>query len=448
MFKRLTGSAHRHSIGKILPLSLLALFILGGVSGCENLFHSNKQIKASNGDKIDLDDETVKQYVEEWHDAKPSIDRLASLEKDLTFLLSEVSKLSDLGQVPGLANNFSGGMNGNNQVPLSAGVDLSNNLQSVPATSANYGQQANDNFNEAGFNPMNALCPEPYYNNYKKSIAFVSFPRMKPLTSNLGALHQVEQHLPMLVAANLRNRHAMLTPTQLRESLNNVNNQGELATAAQARAISRQNRSQFLVSGEVDDMSMKYPDTKENASYYTRFVNGLNNLISTNTPEDKRTRTFSFTVQVRDGFTGQVIYSNQYQTFGKWDASPGTAMGFDSAGFWQTDYGRQVQLLVGKASNDLAGAIRCQPYMARVDARPYQQQVVIQSGTNNGLRSGDTLDLYQVVYQPVSGEYQQFDTQLVKHNGRVYLTEIFPSHSIGQVVDETLSGGQYLVKAQ
>ncbi|WP_062059300.1 flagella assembly protein FlgT middle domain-containing protein [Cellvibrio sp. OA-2007] len=292
------------------------------------------------------------------------------------------------------------------------------------------------------------LCPEPFNNDYKKSIAFVSFPRAVPISSRLGALHQVEQHLPMLIGANLRNRHSMLTPTYLRESFGSAKALGGVSAAAQVQAISQQNRVQFFVSGEVDDMTMTFPNTVENPSYFTRFISGAHNLLHINTPLDKRSRVFSFTVEIRDGFTGQIIFSNQYRTYGKWKASPDNQMGFGSPGFWKTDYGIQIQHLVAKASDDMASTINCQPYMARVDSSPGQQQVIIHSGTNNGMHSGDTLDLYQLVYQSISGEYQRFDTRLVKRKGHVYLTEIYPSHSVGHVVDETLLSGQYLVRAR
>jgi len=90
------------SNGKLLPLSLLLCLSLLGVTGC-GVFQSdpNKTIVTESGEKIDLNDETVKQYVEEWANSKPSIDRLAEMENDLVFLLAEVSKMSDLGQVPG-----------------------------------------------------------------------------------------------------------------------------------------------------------------------------------------------------------------------------------------------------------------------------------------------------------------------------------------------------------
>lgn len=465
MFKQpslLTLQRLRLPSGNILPVSLLVCLTLLGATGCHFFQSEKKTLTTSDGETIPLDDATVKQYVEEWHNSKPSIERLSEMEKDLAFLLAEVSKMSDLGQVPGLAYNKTHqaalGVDGQPLTSTSIGPNGEVTYGSQPQGNLASGSDQSgfipvpaDNsgsFNNAGYSTSYNLCPEPFANSYKKSVGFVSFPRMKPSTTNLGALHQVEQHLPMLIGANLRNRHTLLTPTQISGSLADANSHGELATAGQVQTLARQHRVQFFVSGEVDDMSLSFPDTLGKPSYYTRFISGAHNLLHINTPLDKRSRVFSFSLQVRDGFTGQLIFNNQYQTFGQWKAVPETDMGFGSPRFWLTDYGKQVQHLVAKASDDVANAVRCQPYMARIDSRPHQQQVVVQSGANNGLRTGDSLELYQLVYQPVTGEYQRFDTRLVKRNGRVYLTEIYPSHSVGHVIDETLLSGQYLVRAQ
>lgn len=291
-------------------------------------------------------------------------------------------------------------------------------------------------------------CPEPKNNDYKKSVAFVSFPRTVPVTSSLGALHQVEQQLPLLIGANLTNRHAVLAPIYLREGFISTNIRGEADAAVQVQILSHQHRVQFFVSGEVDDMTLSFPDSIGNPSYYTRFVSGTHNLLHINTPLDKRSRAFSFKVEVRDGFTGQIVFTNQYRTVGKWKPAPESYVGFGSSRFWKTDYGEQIQHLVAKASDDLASAISCQPYVARVESTPGQQQVVIQSGSSSGMHRGDTLDIYQLIHQPISGEYQRFDTRLIKRTGHIQLIETYPSHSVGNVIDETLLGGQYLIKAR
>lgn len=464
--------------GKYLPVALLACLTLLSVAGCNSFFHSNKKqtLKTESGEKIDLNDATVKKYVEEWHDAKPQIDRLGKLETDLNFLLTEVSKMSDLGQAPGLASNQTASapisnktsvINSNSAVGSTASPNTNpvapsgksvaggttsayliapTSTQPQPTEGQDVGTSGGLGIGAMPFNPSNAMCSEPFANSYIKTLAIANFPRVLVNSSKFGQLAQVEQHLPLLIGANLRNRHALLIPAYIPAAI--ANGQSEPATAAQAIKLASQNRVQFVVTGEVDDMSLYSPGDVQNPSYFRKLMNGTIDMFSIDTKYDKRGRIFSFTLQVRDGITGQLVFNNQYKTVGQWNAPTNVEMGFASPQFWQTDYGQKVQQLVAHASDELANSMRCQAYISRVDSRPFQPQVVIQSGANNGLRTGDSFDLYQVVYQPVTGEYQQFDTRLIKRNGRVYLTEIYPSHSVGQVANDTLSGGQYIVKAQ
>jgi len=384
------------SAAKHMPALCLLLVTLAACEGAK---------AQDTTDKSDLD---IQQAVAEWQEVKPAIERLTQMEADLHHLFAEISRSANPGSTP-------------------AQESAEAKPSSQPAST-------------------NTHCPNTR-NIYKKSLALASFPRMQPTSSNPGALHQVELHLPMLLGANLHNRHKMLTPLQLQRGLTSADQHGETVAAAQTQQLAQKNRVQFVISGQVNDMSMEFPNTLSSPTHYSRFINGVHNLLHINTRLDKRSRVFSFYLEVRDGITGQRIYNNQYSTFGHWKPEPGTQVGFASARFWQTDYGKQVQHLVAKASDDLAQVIDCQPYMARVDTRPGQNLLVVHSGANNGLRTGDALELYQLVQEPTTGGYQQYDTRLIKRDAQVYLTETYPSHSVAQFADDLLMTGQYVVRA-
>lgn len=321
-------------------------------------------------------------------------------------------------------------------------------LQSKSADSAATRQSHQPDFVDSTQNHANRnQCADPILNSYRKSIAFASFPRLIPASSNAGALYQVDQQLPRLLGDNLRKRHATLTPIHLAEGLSGAEHSDDIRVAAQAQSLAKKHRTQFIVSGEVQDMSMAFPGTAYSPGLYTRFINGAHNLLHINTPLDKRDRIFAFHLQLRDGFTGQILFDNHYQTFGKWKAVRPAEIGFGSPRFWKSDYGKQIQHLVAKASDELAATIDCQPYIARVESRPGKQQVIIRSGANNGLRAGDAMELYQLVVQQAAGEYQFFDTRLVRLNAAMRLTEVYPSHSVAQVSDDILLSGQYLALA-
>lgn len=284
-------------------------------------------------------------------------------------------------------------------------------------------------------------CDDPKTNPYRKSVAFTLFPRRIAASSSPGRLHQADQQLPALLAEALRNRHNTLTPLQLPHALPSVEQSSERQTAVQAQQLARKHQLQFVVSGEIEDMSLRYPAAAYTPGLYTRVINGIH--THWNSPLDKRDRVFSFRLQLRDGFTGQLLSANHYQTFGKWK-SRNPDVGFGSPRFWQSDYGKQIRHLVARAADEMALSIHCQPYIARVDSRPGVQEVVIHSGANSGLRAGDRLELYQLVVQQSLSEYQTFDTRLVRRNTPLLLTEVYPSHSVARISDEVLLSGQYL----
>lgn len=439
------------------------------LSGCSTFFHPGRV--AGSGDNGKVDDAALKQTVEEWREAKPNIEKLAKLEGDLNFLLNEVSKMSEIGQVPGMPiaggpNSVAGGPNSVKVPSISEetitldtnGQVVSRNSNAAMDSSAYANSGAEPNVNSSGamgygnsnggaVNFANFQCPQPFNNGYQKNLAFFSFPRVKTDSSKVGALYKVEQHLPMLIGANLYNRHGIPAPLQLGNSLIGAGERGELDTADQLQTLARQHRAQYFVTGDVDDMSLTYTNSVVDPGLYTRFVSGVHDLFHFNSRLDKRSRVFSFTLEVRDSITGQIVFAKRYKTFGKWNTSADAKEGFASPEFWQTDYGHQVQYLVGKASDELANSLQCQPFMARVDSRMSQDMVVIHSGASNGLQVGDAMELYQLVYEPVTGQYQRYETRLIKKRGKVYLTEVYPGHSVGHVVDEPLLNGQYVVRA-
>ncbi len=450
MFKlnRTPGSHWQHRT-QTRAATLIALIYL---SGCSTFFHPGRV--AGSGDSGKVDDAALKQTVEEWREAKPNIEKLAKLEGDLNFLLNEVSKMSEIGQIPGLP--AAGGANSvmvPNISEETITVDENGKVSSQTATSpAGMGGDtgaAGDSGQMSGMNAgLNAYqCPQAFNNSYKKSLAFFSFPRRSTESSKLGRLYQVEQHLPMLLGANLVNRHDMPLPQQLGNSFIASSARPEMDSVDQLQALARQNRVQYFVTGDVDDMSLSYQDSVVDPGLYTRFVSGVHDLFHFSSWLDKRSRAFSFTLEVRESLTGQLVFAKRYKTFGKWNTNVDATLGFASPEFWQTDYGHQVQFLVGKASDELTSSLNCQPFMVRVDSHVGQDSVVIQSGSNNGVKVGDAFELYQLVYEPMTGQYQRYQTHLIKRRGKVYLTEVYPGHSIGRVVDAPLLNGQYVVRA-
>lgn len=295
------------------------------------------------------------------------------------------------------------------------------------------------------YQPNNSQCRTSENNLLQKSLLLTAFPRANPSSSNAGALSDVEHQLPQLLGEQLVAKHRAITPVQISESLPAPSLSNDNLLAQQIQKLARNQRTQLVLTGEIVDMAMTHPEATYNPGLYTRFLNGLFDFIEVRNRFDKRERVFSFQVNLRDGFTGQMLFSKRYDTYGTWGLTKD--VGFGSPLFWKSDYGQQIKGLVKMASKEVGAVIQCQPYIAQIDSRPGQTQVLLQGGANNGLHSGDTLALYQMVVQGSESQYDQHQVRLVNRNAAIELREVYPSHSVGVISGTTYLTGQFLAVA-
>lgn len=278
----------------------------------------------------------------------------------------------------------------------------------------------------------------------QKSVLVMAFPQVNATDANAGNLYQAEYQLPQLLSQQLTLKGSTIAPQQLNESLN-TNNSSEAQVAELTQRLGSKYRSQIVISGEILDMSMAQPEATYNPSLYRRFVSGVFDTIGIRSRFDKRERVFSFQIHIRDGFTGQQLFTKRYDTHGLWSSNK--RVGFGTPLFWESDYGQQVKGLVKMATDELNDVINCQPFIALVDSRPGQTQIILQGGANNGLHAGDTLALYQLVVQGSATHYQEHDIRLVNRNTAIELREVYPSHSVGVINSANFLNGQFLALA-
>jgi len=291
----------------------------------------------------------------------------------------------------------------------------------------------------------NNQCTAAANNTLQKTLLVTAFPRSNPLSSSAGELSAVEHQLPQLLSQQLVAKHSAIAPVQLGQSLPNPANSNDHLLAQQIQQIARNQHTQLVLSGDVIDMGMAHPEATYNPGIYRRVVNGIFDSIGIKNRFDKRDRIFSFQVNLRDGFTGQTLFNKRYDTYGVWDSRKNT--GFGTPLFWKSDYGEQVKELIKFASREIGQVIQCQPFIAQIDSRAGQTQILLQGGANNGLRTGDTLSLYQMIVQGSETTYDKHQVRLVNRNTAIELREVFPSHSIGVINGTTFLSGQFLAVA-
>lgn len=274
--------------------------------------------------------------------------------------------------------------------------------------------------------------------HWQKNLVIMTMPRLNPSSSNAGNLYRAESRIPQLLADALgkspviKSRiYPLTSPTNLIDE----------QRRQQTREIAAKTESQFVLSGEILDMSMRDASSVYSPNFLQSLRNHFTDITMMNFT-DNRDRHFSLRLELRDGFTGEQLLEKYFQTSGIWKETD--AIGFDSPAAWKSHYGRNIKKLISRASNELIHNLECQPFMARIDLRPGQTEMLLQAGANNGLNAGDQLHLYQMVVVASEQYYDRYQTRLIKRNLHLQLKEVYPSHSLAQLQGNDLLNGQYL----
>jgi Flagellar assembly protein T, middle domain len=275
---------------------------------------------------------------------------------------------------------------------------------------------------------------------FSKSMVIARFLRSTPSHSTAGNLYGIEEGLPLLVQNRLQSAHELVVSTLLNGALGG-HSLTETQRKQQARQIAQQESVQFVLGGEILDMTIENPASVYTPNLAEQALNLFNNLSPVDVYE-KRERRFRFKLELRDGFTGDLLLERHFATSAPWQSR--RPMGFDSPAFHQSRYGKAMAELINSASEQLMTVISCQPFMARLNAQPGQLDMLLQGGTGNGLSTGTELNLYQVVMTNSIYDYQAAEVRLVKQPTNLELREVYPSHSVAHVKGDTYLNGHYL----
>ncbi len=299
----------------------------------------------------------------------------------------------------------------------------------MAAGSAANGEADNSGANSHACNAQNSL---------RKTLALTAFTRQQPQMANAGQLYGVESGLAeWLREALIAQQVQALAPQPQGINLR----QDETLARRQAQMLARRLGVQFVLGGEIRDMSMVDANSLYQPGIAQRLDNALNDIYE-NRKRDPRARQFNLQLELRDGYTGAILLTRQYSTRGIWRLRG--APGFHSAAFAQSDYGQQLRQLMQDIGRDLAQSLACQPFIAAIDAAPGRTDVIIDSGANQGLRAGDHMELYQLLVVPSQSQYLGSETRLVRREGVLRLQEVYPSHSTAKLMNGQPLSGTFL----
>ncbi len=257
---------------------------------------------------------------------------------------------------------------------------------------------------------------------YKKSVAITGFEVQTPQQANLGALSNISREFPKSLADEINNRGFLnaLTATNIAlypDSINAPITSNNDRTLSNISLVGDQLGAQYLVSGVIRDMGEVYlrePDNKHSQPL----------------DENLKERNFVVDIYLYDSLNGALLFQQRYNETGNWDISDHARVGFGTARFWSTHYGRVIEQVIKKGAIDTSEKLRCQPFMAKI-FRTEGNRIHISAGSLAGVKQGDKFSVYR--RYEIFNQLQDAQSQLNNANISVTITQVQPHFSIGEL---------------
>lgn len=278
----------------------------------------------------------------------------------------------------------------------------------------------------ANISDHQASCGAGAATGLNKRVAITGFPVLYPDQARVGRIDDAGEILPQQLQQALRERGGLqvfaATTARLFDDLLNAptvqQGNNRLTNVLQ---LAREMGVQFVVTGVIRDLGVADP-----SAWGTSVLDQMQRSIGA----VNQSRRFAVDLIVLDGFSGSPVYQERFETAGDWNATPGSSVGFGSAGFQQTAYGQAVGEIIGTMTEAVVASLACQPFMTRV-TRVDGQSVTLASGATAGLRPGDELHLYRSArsFGSLTGTPELKDSDLT-----VTLNNVYPDSSNGRIL--------------
>ena len=215
------------------------------------------------------------------------------------------------------------------------------------------------------------LCPSQ---RYAKDLTLVRLRLRNPDQASYGALNDLPPSVSRRLFEKIAdNDKALVARRWLDENLRIdplYLQQGDRSYMEEIKALSQRTDSQYLLLGSIDDVSV---ESQGNAltSWY----------------EDPL-RHFRLQLYLFDGINGAMLSRKSYEGAALWTFDKREQVGTTDSRFWSSSYGQEVDHLLERAAQDVAGELTCAPVMARIIAQN-ERGPHINLGRRNGVKLGD-----------------------------------------------------------
>ncbi|WP_017446330.1 flagellar assembly protein T N-terminal domain-containing protein [Gayadomonas joobiniege] len=242
--------------------------------------------------------------------------------------------------------------------------------------------------------------------DYRKTLSFLPFTINHPRHAQVGALYQLGESLAESFTdhAQQSSQHFIVQPSlPITVNLTSQTSRSE-QHRAQLQSLGEQSQSQFLVWGQIKDISLG-----ERPNQFSSWFSGA-----------APTRYLVLQLNLYDAIQGQHVKRLNYQDQAQWTFPLEQRIDPYSRQFWVSEYGQMLNQKIQRAIAEIDNYMACAASYGQV-IRQQNNEITMDMGQQNGVRLGDVFVLYhQQTFADRQGRSYQ---QLIRSDLKLTVTQ-------------------------
>lgn len=261
--------------------------------------------------------------------------------------------------------------------------------------------------------------------DYKKSILMTKSHVMHREQANIGKIYSIDAAVIRRLDNKLTNQSnysngklLLRNPTEF-SRLNTSLNEEKIKQLTISLADTSE--SQYVLFSEINDVSFQAESTNAWKVWQ----------------QSTYPRNFDLTLYLYNGFSGELIWHNNYHNSAVWDFNKRKSVDVNTTAFWQSAYGSMIDTLLDKIVNEIDDNVMCEPSEGKI-IQVQGTEITINLGRNHGVKIGDEFTLLHS---------NNFISQQGKHYAgynispfKVKVTKLTAQSATATTIDDNLLG--------
>ena len=216
--------------------------------------------------------------------------------------------------------------------------------------------------------------------DYKKSMLLTRSNILHREQANVGSIYSLDKVLVDQLAKKIQ-RQGIYLDTKLalksKTEFSRLNQSLQIQNLKNlTMSLANMTNSQYVLFSEIQDLSIAN-DENNNWQFWQKSI---------------YQRQFNIALYVHDGTTGERILNKHYQSSAPWGFDKRAQVDVTSQNFWQSEYGKKINMTLDSIVSDIDENMMCQPTQGRI-VQVQGNSLTLNLGKRHGVKVGDEFSL-------------------------------------------------------